>query len=105
MLLDTIQFFPPNKTSTTRADRMIWVAFMVLALALLEAILTAATCAIIQSLMDSLNTNWLLNTKIALCSMAVVGAVLILADVTFAMLWLNFLLRRTARALKVLFSR
>ena len=60
MLLDTIQFLLPNKTSTTRADRMIWVAFLALALVLIEAILTAGTCAIIQSLLDLLSINWLL---------------------------------------------
>jgi hypothetical protein len=97
MLLDTIQFFLPNKKSTLRVDRIIWVAFLALMLVLVEAILTAGTCAIIQSLLDSLSTNFTLNIKVAVYSMAVVGALLIVIDITLAALWLNFLLCRTAR--------
>jgi hypothetical protein len=84
------------QTTKTLADIIFWATATILCAFLAEAALAAGACAITQTLMDLFSTNWLANVYFAVGTSITVALILILADITLAVVWLTRRFRRAS---------
>jgi hypothetical protein len=77
----------PRKMS--RTDKFIWLTAALICLLMAQANLIFGACAVTQTLLDQLSTNWLRNTHIAVDAMRAVASLLIATDVILTGWWLK----------------
>ena len=89
MRLNTTQTGLSQKRIWNTNDKVFWGTTLVICVLLVEAILAADACALTQSLLDQISTNWLRNTYVGVDMMLAVAAVLVIADLVMVGLWLG----------------
>jgi len=89
MRLNTTQAVLSQKGIRNKTDRVFWGTTLVICVLLAEGILAAGACAITESLLDQISTNWLRNTYVGVDTMLAVAAALVIADLVMVGLWLG----------------
>jgi hypothetical protein len=89
MRLNTTQTGLSQKRIWSKTDKVAWGTTLVICALLAEGILAAGACALTQSLLDQISTNWSRNTYVAVGMMLTVAAVLVIADLVIVGLWLG----------------
>jgi sterol desaturase/sphingolipid hydroxylase (fatty acid hydroxylase superfamily) len=98
MRLNTTPTVLSQKRILSKTDKVFWVTTLMICVLLVEAILAAGACAVTQSLLDQISSNWLGNTYVGVDMMLAVAAALVIADLAMVGLWLGHWFHRSERS-------